>query len=163
MYRLSKWLYARLHEEAIHKTFTILLYQADTKKHADRIKDGSRSEGDMLLMAQTIPQFAPWDGGIQVKDDEGNLFCSLGGAGRTSEGDRKLMILAAYKMGYTTNFDDKGKPLQKIAPDNAGAIMLMSGELSFIWVAAYAHATTRTRLWSACCIPEFPLINHPQE
>jgi len=96
---------------AIHKAYTVLLYQADTKKHADRLKNGSWSEGDMILMAQTIPQFTPWDGGIQVKDDEGNVLCSLGGAGRTSEGDRRLVVLAAQKMGYHTNFDEKGDPL----------------------------------------------------
>lgn len=67
----------------------------------------------MLLMAQAIPQFTPWDGGIQIKDDESNVLCSLGGAGRTSEGDRRLLVLAAHKMGYKTNFDDKGEPLQK--------------------------------------------------
>jgi hypothetical protein len=33
---------------------------------------------------------------------------SLGGAGRTSEGDRRLVVLAAHKMGYETNFDEKG-------------------------------------------------------
>lgn len=98
---------------AIHKAFTVLLYNADTKKHADRIKDGSWSEGDMILMAQTIPQFTPWDGGIQVKDDDGNVVCSLGGAGRTSEGDRRLMVLAAHKMGYKTNFNEKGDPLTR--------------------------------------------------
>ena len=97
---------------AIHKAFTVLLYQADTKKHADRIKDGSWSEADMLLQQHTIPQFTPWDGGIQVKDDEGNVVCSLGGAGRTSEGDRRLMVLAAHKMGYRTNFDKDGNPLK---------------------------------------------------
>lgn len=96
---------------AIHKAFTVLLYNADTKKHADRIKDDIWSEADMILMAQTIPQFTPWDGGIQVKDDEGNVLCSLGGAGRTSEGDRKLMVLAAHKMGYRTNFDEEGESL----------------------------------------------------
>jgi hypothetical protein len=89
----------------------VLLYQADTKKHADRLKDGTWSEADMLLMAQTISQFTPWDGGIQVKDDTGNVICSLGDAGRTSEGDRRLVVLAAHKMGYKTNFDDKGEPL----------------------------------------------------
>ena len=78
------------------------------KKHADRIKDGSWSETDMILMQNTIPQFTPWDGGIQVKDDAGNVLCSLSGAGRTSEGDRRLVVLAAQKMGYTTNFDERG-------------------------------------------------------
>lgn len=97
---------------AIHKAFTVLLYNADTKKHADRIKDGSWSEADMILQAQAIPQFTPWDGGIQVKDDKGNVLCSLGGAGRTSEGDRRLMVLAAHKMGYHTNFDKEGNPLK---------------------------------------------------
>ncbi len=96
---------------AIHKAFTVLLYDADTKKHADRIKDGTWSEADMILMVQTIPQFTPWDGGIQVKDDDGNVLCSLGGAGRTSEGDRRLMVLAAHKLGYKTNFDEKGDSL----------------------------------------------------
>lgn len=89
---------------AIHKA-----YNADTKKHADRIKDGVWSEADMILMQNTIPQFTPWDGGIQVKDAKGNVLCSLGGAGRTSEGDRRLMVLAAHKMGYKTNFDEKGE------------------------------------------------------
>lgn len=93
---------------ATHKAFTVLLYGADTKKHADRIKDGSWSEVDMTLMQNTIPQFTPWDGGIQVKDDDGNVLCSLGGAGRTSEGDRRLVVLAAHKMGYRTNFDENG-------------------------------------------------------
>jgi len=93
---------------AIHKAFTVLPYNADTKKHADRIKDGSWSEADMILQQRAIPQFTPWDGGIQVKDDAGTVVCSLGGAGRTSEGDRRLMVLAAHKMGYQTNFDRDG-------------------------------------------------------
>lgn len=95
---------------AIHKAYTVLLYGADTKKHADRIRDGVWSEADMILMTQTIPQFTPWDGGIQVKDDKGNVLCSLGGAGRTSEGDRRLVVLAAHKRGYKTNFDKNGDP-----------------------------------------------------
>lgn len=99
---------------AIHKAFTVLLYQADTKKHADRIKDGSWSEADMLLQQRTIPQFTPWDGGIQVKDSDGNVIAALGCGGRTSEGDRRLMVLAAHKMGYKTNFDKNGDPL--VAP-----------------------------------------------
>lgn len=93
---------------AIHKAYTVLLYSADTKKHADRIKGGIWSEIDMVLMQNAIPQFTPWDGGIQVKDNEGNVVCSLGGAGRTSEGDRRLMVLAAHKMGYKTNFGQDG-------------------------------------------------------
>lgn len=40
---------------ATHKAYTVLLYNADTKKHADRIKDGTWSEADMVLMQQTIP------------------------------------------------------------------------------------------------------------
>ncbi len=97
---------------ATYKAFTVLLYDADTKKHADRIKDGTWTEADMIIMQNTIPQFLPWDGGIQVKDDEGTVLCSLGGAGRTSEGDRRLMVLAAHKMGYRTNFDKNGDPLK---------------------------------------------------
>jgi uncharacterized protein GlcG (DUF336 family) len=96
---------------AIHKAYTVLLYNADTQKHADRIKDGTWSEADMIVMAQTIPQLTPWDGGIQVKDDKGTVVCSLGGAGRTSEGDRRLLVLAAHKMGYKTNFGTQGDPL----------------------------------------------------
>ena len=95
---------------AIHKAYTVLLYGADTKKHADRLADGSWSEADMLLQQHAIPQFTPWDGGIQVMDRAGNVVCSLGGAGRTSEGDRRLMVLAAHKMGYMTNFDKQGNP-----------------------------------------------------
>lgn len=97
---------------AIHKAFTVLLYNADTKKHTDRLKDGSWTEADMLLQQHAIPQFTPWDGGIQVKDSDGNIVCSLGGAGRTSEGDRRLVVLAAHKMGYKTNFDEEGEPLK---------------------------------------------------
>jgi uncharacterized protein GlcG (DUF336 family) len=96
---------------AIHKAFTVLLYGADTKKHADRLKNGIWSEADMILMTQAIPQFTPWDGGIQVKDAEGTVLCSLAGAGRTMEGDRRLVVLAAHKMGYTTNFNAEGNPL----------------------------------------------------
>lgn len=96
---------------AIHKAFTVLLYGADTKKHADRLKDGTWTEADMILQQHAIPQFTPWDGGIQVKDAKGNVLCSLGGAGRTSEGDRRLVVLAAHKMGYHTNFDKDGNPL----------------------------------------------------
>ena len=44
-------------------------------------------------------------------DEDGNVLCSLGGAGRTSEGDRRLVVLAAHKMGYHTNFNEKGDPL----------------------------------------------------
>jgi uncharacterized protein GlcG (DUF336 family) len=98
---------------AIHKAFTVLVYNADTKKHADRIKDGTWSEADMILQQNAIPQFTPWDGGIQVKDDDGNVLCSLGGAGRTSEGDRRLVVLAAHKMGYTTNFDKEGNAIKE--------------------------------------------------
>lgn len=94
---------------AINKAYTVLLYQADTKKHADRIRDGVWSEADMILMQNAIPQFIPWDGGIQVMDDDSKVVCSLGGAGRTSEGDRRLVVLAAHKMGYKTNFDETGE------------------------------------------------------
>ena len=52
----------------------------------------------MILMQNTIPQFTPWDGGIQVKDNEGNIICSLGGASRTSECDRRLVVLATHKI-----------------------------------------------------------------
>lgn len=44
-----------------------------------------------------------------VMDKDGELLCGLGCAGRTSEGDRRLMVLAAHKMGYRTNFDAKGE------------------------------------------------------
>lgn len=93
---------------AIHKAFTVLLYNSDTKKHTDRIKEGSWAEADMILQQRAIPQFTPWDGGIQVMDGSGSVICSLGGAGRTSEGDRRLVVLAAHKMGYKTNFDQDG-------------------------------------------------------
>lgn len=59
----------------------------------------------------TAPMFCPWDGGIVVMDDKRNLLGALAAAGRTSEGNRRLMVLAAHKMGYRTNFDDNGEPL----------------------------------------------------
>jgi len=62
----------------------------------------------MILQQGVFSQFTPWDGGIQVKDDDDNVICSLGGAGNTSEGDRKLVVLAAHKMGYSTNFNKNG-------------------------------------------------------
>jgi hypothetical protein len=65
----------------------------------------------MLFRQTTAPMFCPWDGGIVVMDKDGNLLCALAAAGRTSEGNRRLMVLAAHKMGYKINFDKKGEPL----------------------------------------------------
>lgn len=96
---------------ALHKAFTVLAYGADTIKHANRIKDKEWSEADMLMRQNTAPMFCPWDGGIVVMSKGGELLCALAAAGRTSEGDRRLMVLAAHKMGYKTNFDEKGEPL----------------------------------------------------
>ncbi|MDB5178646.1 MAG: hypothetical protein JWN01_589 [Patescibacteria group bacterium] len=96
---------------ATHKAFTVLAYQADSIKHADRIKNHLWSEADMVLLQSSVPQFTPWDGGIMVMDESGELLCSLAAAGRTSEGDRRAMVLAAHQMGYRTNFDEKGEPL----------------------------------------------------
>ncbi len=97
---------------ATHKAFTVLAYQADSIKHADRIKNKLWTEADMVLLQSSVPQFTPWDGGIMVMDKDGELLCSLGAAGRTSEGDRRAMVLAAHNMGYRTNFDEKGEPLK---------------------------------------------------
>ncbi|HEV7453978.1 MAG TPA: heme-binding protein [Candidatus Saccharimonadales bacterium] len=97
---------------ALHKAFTVLAYGADTIKHANRIKNKEWSEADMLMRQNTAPMFCPWDGGIVVMDKDGGLLCALAAAGRTSEGDRRLMVLAAHKMGYRTNFDATGEPLQ---------------------------------------------------
>jgi uncharacterized protein GlcG (DUF336 family) len=96
---------------ATHKAFTVLAYKADSIKHADRIKNKLWSEADMILLQSSVPQFTPWDGGIMVMDKTGKLLCSLAAAGRTSEGDRRMMVLAAHKMGYRTNFNEKGDPL----------------------------------------------------
>ncbi|HSX06058.1 MAG TPA: heme-binding protein [Candidatus Saccharimonadales bacterium] len=96
---------------ALHIAFTVLAYGADSIKHANKLKDGSWSEVDMLFRQTTAPMFCPWDGGIVVMGKEGNLLCALAAAGRTSEGNRRLMVLAAHKMGYKTNFDEKGEPL----------------------------------------------------
>lgn len=96
---------------ATNKAFTVLAYKADTKKHADRLANGSWTEADMILLQSSVPQFTPWDGGIQVLDQDGEMVCALGAAGRTSEGDRKAMVLAAHKMGYRTNFDKSGDPI----------------------------------------------------
>jgi uncharacterized protein GlcG (DUF336 family) len=93
---------------ALHKAFTVLAYGADSIKHANKIKNGSWSEADMLMRQNTAPMFCPWDGGIMVMDKQGSLLCALAAAGRTSEGDRRLMVLAAHKMGYKTNFDKNG-------------------------------------------------------
>jgi uncharacterized protein GlcG (DUF336 family) len=98
---------------ALHKAFTVLAYGADSIKHVNKIKDGSWSEVDMLFRQTTAPMFCPWDGGIMVMNDTGQLLCALAAAGRSSEGDRRLMVLAAHKMGYKTNFDEKGEPLHK--------------------------------------------------
>jgi uncharacterized protein GlcG (DUF336 family) len=96
---------------ALHKAFTVLAYGADTIKHANRIKNKEWSEADMIMRQNTAPMFCPWDGGIVVMDKDGELLCALACAGRTSEGDRRLVALAAHKMGYRTNFDDTGEPL----------------------------------------------------
>jgi uncharacterized protein GlcG (DUF336 family) len=96
---------------ALHKAFTVLAYGADTIKHANKIKNKEWSEADMIMRQNTAPMFCPWDGGIVVKDSGGELLCALACAGRTSEGDRRLMVLAAHQMGYKTNFDSKGEPL----------------------------------------------------
>ena len=96
---------------ALHKAFTVLAYGADSIKHANKLKDGSWSEADMLFRQTTAPMFCPWDGGIVVMDSAGKLLCALAAAGRSSEGDRRLMVLAAHKMGYKTNFDEHGEPL----------------------------------------------------
>lgn len=99
---------------ALHKAYTVLAYGADSMKHANKIKNGSWSEVDMLFRQTTAPMFCPWDGGIMVMDAKRNLLCALAAAGRSSEGDRRLMVLAAHKMGYTTNFDDKGEPIKTV-------------------------------------------------
>jgi uncharacterized protein GlcG (DUF336 family) len=96
---------------ALHIAFTVLAYGADSIKHANKLKDGSWSEVDMLFRQTTAPMFCPWDGGIVVMDKDGSLLCALAAAGRTSEGNRRLMVLAAHKMGYKTNFDKDGEPL----------------------------------------------------
>ena len=96
---------------ATHKAFTVLAYKADSIKHADRIKNKLWSEADMVLLQSSVPQFTPWDGGIMVMNKDGDLLCSLAAAGRTSEGDRRIVVLAAHKMGYRTNFDEKGNLL----------------------------------------------------
>lgn len=98
---------------ATHKAFTVLAYKADSIKHAGRIKNKLWSEVDMVLLQSSVPQFTPWDGGIMVMNSAGDLLCSLAAAGRTSEGDRRIMVLAAHKMGYRTNFDKHGEPLAK--------------------------------------------------
>jgi len=97
---------------ALHKAFTVLAYEADSIKHANKIKSGSWSEADMLMRQNTTPMFCPWDGGIMVMNQKGKLLCALAAAGRSSEGDRRLMVLAAHKMGYKTNFDKNGEPLE---------------------------------------------------
>jgi uncharacterized protein GlcG (DUF336 family) len=96
---------------ALHKAFTVLAYGADTIKHANRIKNKEWSEADMIMRQNTAPMFCPWDGGIMVMDKDGELLCALAAAGRTSEGDRRIVVLAAHKMSYHTNFDEKGDPL----------------------------------------------------
>jgi uncharacterized protein GlcG (DUF336 family) len=96
---------------AAHKAFTVLAYKADSIRHADRIKNKLWSEADMVLLQSSVPQFTPWDGGIMVMDKDGELLCSLAATGRTSEGNRRLVVLAAHKMEYRTNFDKKGEPL----------------------------------------------------
>jgi uncharacterized protein GlcG (DUF336 family) len=98
---------------ALHKAFTVLAYGADSIKHADKIKNGLWSEADMLMRQNTAPMFCPWDGGIMVMNKDSELLCALAAAGRTSGGDRRLMVLAAHKMGYKTNFDENGEPLGK--------------------------------------------------
>jgi hypothetical protein len=77
----------------------------------NKIKSEGWSEADMILHQNTMPMFCPWDGGIVVMNKDGELLCALAAAGRTMEGDRRLMALAARKMGYRTNFDEKGDPL----------------------------------------------------
>ena len=96
---------------ATHKAFTVLAYKADSIKHANRIKNKLWTEADFVLLQSSVPQFTPWDGGIMIMNKDGELLCSLAAAGRTSEGDRRLMVLAAHKMGYRTNFDEQGEPL----------------------------------------------------
>jgi uncharacterized protein GlcG (DUF336 family) len=98
---------------ALHKAFTVLAYGADSIKHANKVKDGSWSEVDMLFRQTTAPMFCPWDGGIMVLDDNKQLLCALAAGGRSSEGDRRLMVLAAHKMGYKTNFDENGDPISE--------------------------------------------------
>jgi len=96
---------------ALHKACTVLVYKADTIRHMNKIKNEGWSEADMILRQNTMPMFCPWDGGIVVMNKDGELLCALAAAGRTMEGDRRLVILAAHKMGYRTNFDEKGEPL----------------------------------------------------
>jgi uncharacterized protein GlcG (DUF336 family) len=97
---------------ALHKACTVLVYKADTIRHMNKIRNEGWSETDMILRQNTMPMFCPWDGGIVVMDTDGELVCALAAAGRTMEGDRRLMVLAAHKMGYKTNFDEKGEPLK---------------------------------------------------
>lgn len=96
---------------ALHIAFTVLAHRADTIVLANRVKSGKWTEADMIMRQNAIPMFCPWDGGIVVMDKDGGLLCALAAAGRSSEGNRRLMVLAAHKMGYRTNFDEKGDPL----------------------------------------------------
>ena len=96
---------------AWHKAFTVLAYQADTIKHENRVMGKRWTQEDMILQQNIAPQFCPWDGGILVMDAKsGDVLCALAASGRTSAGDRRLMVLAAHKMGYRTNFNADGNP-----------------------------------------------------
>jgi uncharacterized protein GlcG (DUF336 family) len=97
---------------ALHKAFTVLVYRVDTIRHMNKIKNEGWSEADMIMRQNTAPMFCSWDGGIVVMNKEGELLCALAAAGRTMEGDRRLMVLAAHKMGHRTNFDKNGNPLK---------------------------------------------------
>jgi|SRR5665213_3637972 len=96
---------------ATNKAITVLVQETDTYRLNKRQDDGSWSDADAILQTTNVPQYMPWSGGIQVFDkSHKTLLCSLGIAGRTSFGDHNLAVLAAHKMGYATNFDDKGQP-----------------------------------------------------
>ncbi len=96
---------------ALHIAFTVLVHKADTIKLVNKVKSGKWTEAEMIMRQNAIPMFCPWDGGIVVLDKEGELLCALAAAGRNSDGNRRLMVLAAHKMGYRTNFDKDGNPL----------------------------------------------------
>jgi len=95
---------------ALHIAFTVLAHKADTIKLENKVKNGSWTEEQMIMRQNAIPMFCPWDGGIVVMDKDGELLCALAAAGRGSVANRRLMVLAAHKMGYKTNFDKEGNP-----------------------------------------------------
>lgn len=90
-------------KHAESKCATVLAYNRNTADLAAHFTDA-----DAANARGSCPYFTTWDGGIRVYDGLGGLVCALGVDGRTHKGSRILAVMAAYELGYKTDFGTDG-------------------------------------------------------